>query len=190
MQRGVFAGSRTVVSHYWILQNETWQYIENTHIYIDVYILSASSGSSGTFFFSLNCFLLLPHITPDIFLLLCSFSIQCLRGESPRVRGWQTEGDGPMWFCLGFAPYPMRGWFQGKKRGRMGSRALSPLQLLTRCVGTARGTSLPFICRWRMPASRYSPRADGAGRDAWQGPLAAGGLFVAMVCSWKHPPPP
>lgn len=152
-------GSRTSLSHYWILQNESWEHVENIHKYIHIYSFCFWwKFWNFLFFLFKSCFLLLPHITPNIFLLLHSFNVQCLRRDEspPWVRGWQMEGGGPMRCCLGFAPYPMRSWFQGTSSGRMGSRALSPLQLLTRWVGTERGTSLAFItaqsqhsCGWQ-----------------------------------------
>lgn len=58
--------------------------IEEIYINIYIHILSATSGSSGTFFFVClfkSYFLLLPHIPPGIFLFSCSFNFQCLRRD-------------------------------------------------------------------------------------------------------------
>lgn len=60
--------SKNSSSHYWVLHIESLQYLENTHKCINVYMFVLLLVEVLELFclFKLS-FLLLPHITPDIF---------------------------------------------------------------------------------------------------------------------------
>lgn len=113
---------------------------------------------------------------------VCAPSSFSLWDESPCVRGRQMECVRPVWFSLVFAPYPTRGWFQGKSKGRRGFTSPSVFQMLICWVGTDRGHDLnSFASGTSLPHDTIPRQLELAGHVTGTLPLLL--VVCLLLCS-------